>query len=92
MRSVKYAVDMNLPITNSWGGPYSASLHSEIARSLELGSVFVAAAGNNNRNRIAKLSNGLRLGKHCVGWFFDSGDGRSWFSTWADDGRPFCTR
>ena len=52
MRSVKYANDMNLPITNnSWGGgPYSASLHSEIARSLELGSVFVAAAGNNNRN------------------------------------------
>ena len=86
MRSLRYANDMNVPITNnSWGGgPYSAALYSEISRSLDIGSIFVAAAGNNNTNTDAviyypmgyDLKNVVSVGSSTTS------DSRSWFSNY----------
>ena len=52
VKSVRYATDMGVPITNnSWGGgSFSAALYNEIHDAMEAGSIFIAAAGNNGRN------------------------------------------
>jgi subtilisin family serine protease len=52
IRAIYYAVNNGAKVlNNSWGGPsYSAALHEAIAYSYQKGVVFVAAAGNDNKN------------------------------------------